>query len=170
MATYARSFSNNVPGKIALKRFNQWDQIDYMVAGSGTSIIPGALIEMYKDTDNVLKWRPHSSATAMPQMFVALDFPEMGQSVGSATSVDTAYVPGDIVHAWGMPSAAGFWGFVASGQTVNVGDPLQSAGDGTGALKAATSTTASAGVYRFISEETIGAVTVLTRCKARRIA
>jgi len=168
MATYSRSFSTNTPNKIALKRFNQWDQIDYMVAGSGTSIIPGHLIEMYKDTDNVLKWRPNSSATAMPQMAVALDFPEMGQTVGSATSVDTPYTPGDIVHAWGMPSFAGFWGLVASGQTVNNGDPLQSAGDGT--LKIATSTAASAGVYRFISEETIGAVTVLTRCKARRIA
>jgi len=168
MATFTRSFSSSTPNKIALKRFNQWDQIDYMVAGSGTSIIPGHLIEMYKDTDNVLKWRPHASATVVPQMFVALDFPEMGQVVGNATTVDTPYVPGDIVHAWGMPSAGGWWGLVASGQTVNVGDALQSAGDGT--LKIATSTAASAGVYCAIAEETIGAVTALTRCKARRVA
>lgn len=168
MPTYTRSFATSTPNKIALKRFNQWDQIDYMVAGSGTSIIPGHLIEMYKDTDNVLKWRPHSSSTAIPQMFVALDFPEMGQSVGSATSVDSAYVPGDIVHAWGMPLGAGFWGLVASGQTINVGDALQSAGDGT--LKAATASTADANVAHFIAEETIGTVTTLTRCKARRIA
>lgn len=166
MATYTRSFSTPIPNKIALKRFNQWDQIDYMVAGTGTSIVPGHLIEMYSDTG--LKWRSNSSATVVPQMFVALDFPEQAQVVGSATTVDTPYAPGDIVHAWGMPLAAAWWGLVASGQTINEGDPLQSAGDGT--LKAATSTAASAGVYRFIAEETIGAVTVLTRCKARRIA
>jgi len=168
MATYSRSLTVNTPNKIALKRFDQWDQVDYMVAGSGTSIIPGHLIEMYKDTDNVLKWRPNSSATAVPQMFVALDFPEMGQTVGNATTVDTPYVPGDTVHAWGMPLGGGWWGLVGSGQTINVGDPLQAAGDGT--LKAATSTAASAGVARFIAEETIGAVTTLSRCKARRIA
>lgn len=168
MATYSRSFSNSTPNKIALKRFNQWDQIDYMVAGSGTSIIPGHLIEMYKDTDNVLKWRPESSATTIAQCFVALDFPEMGQTVGSATTVDSVYTPGDIVHAWGMPLAAGWWGLVASGQTINVGDMLQKAGDGT--LKAATASTAAANVAHFIAEETIGAVTVLTRCKARRVA
>lgn len=168
MATFSRSLTVNTPNKIALKRFNQWDQIDYMIAGSGTSIIPGHKIEMYKDTDNVLKWRPNSSATAVPQPFVALDFPEMGGAVSGGVSVDTPYVPGDTVHAWGMPVGAGWWALVASGQTINVGDPLQDAGDG--ALKIATSTAASAGVYRYISEETIGAVTTLTRCKARRIA
>lgn len=168
MPTYSRSLTVNTPNKIALKRFNQWDQIDYMIAGSGTSIIPGHLIEMYKDTDNVLKWRPESSSTSMAQMFVALDFPEMGGAISGGVSVDTPYVPGDTVHAWGMPLGAGWWGLVASGQTINVGDMLQKAGDGT--LKAATASTAAANVAHFIAEETIGAVTALTRCKARRIA
>lgn len=169
MATYTRSFSNPIPNKIALKRFRIEDQIDYMKAATGTSIIPGHLIEpVWDSTLGELAWQPNSSATNICPKFVALDFPEQGQVVGNATTVDTPYTPGDIVHAWGMPLGAEWWGLVPSGQVItNPATALQSNGDGT--CKVATAVTAAANVAHFISSEGIGTPTVLTRCKIRRV-
>lgn len=130
------------------------------------TIKPGFLVELVNDSGTP-KWQPHSSATSQCPMFVALEDSIFGgdQLAASAAtnrgSVDYLYAAGEIVPVWALRTGFKFWGLIPSGQNVTVGDALQSNGDGK--LKAATASTAAAGVYRFQAIETTGAVTVDTR-------
>jgi hypothetical protein len=99
-------------------------------------------------------------------MFVALEDgiwggDQISPSVGNRGGVDNFYNAGSIVPVWVLRNGFKFWAIIGSGQNVNIADPLQSAGGGK--LKAATATTAAAGVYRFQALESPGAVTVDTR-------
>jgi len=138
--------------------------IDDKAAYTAT-IKPGMLVEMVNDAGTA-KWQPHSSAAGQPPMFVALEDAIWGadyisSTVGNRGSVDTLYAAGQIVPVAALRTGNKFWGLIPSGQNVNVGDALQSNGDGK--LKAATASTAAAGVYRFQALESPGAVTVDTR-------
>lgn len=125
----------------------------------GVTTTPGMLVELYKDTDNALKWRPHATATNVQSKFIALNQPEQNRGV------DSAYVVGELAEVWSTEAGDMFWGLVPSGQNITAGDNLQSNGDGR--LKAATASTAAAGVARYQALETIGAVTADTRLRVQ---
>jgi hypothetical protein len=154
-----------VPNKIPIRGFEPEECTNDLATGAGTSVIPGHLVELYKDSTNVLAWRSNSSATNLPSMSVAL---EHGAQRIDNTTLSTPYVAGDNVSVWWLEPGKMFWGWIPSGQTINIGDPLQSNGDG--GLKGATSQAASAGLARFVAGETLGVVTVAKHCKVWVVA
>lgn len=127
------------------------------------TIKPGFLVELVNDS-GALKWQPHATSTEQCPMFVALENSIFGGDQLAATNrggVDYLYAAGEIVPVWALRTGFKFWAIIGSGQNVTAGDPMQSAGGGK--LKAATATTAAAGVYRLQALETTGAVLVDTR-------
>lgn len=149
-----------VPNKIAIRGFEPDDCTNDLPTGAGTAVVPGHLVELYKDSNSVLSWRSNSSATNVPSMSVALE--HGAQRIDNAT-INSPYSAGDNISVWWVEAGNVFWGWIGSGSTVNKGDSLQSNGDGS--LKLATSQAASVAVAKFVAGETIGVVTVLTRCK-----
>jgi hypothetical protein len=120
-------------------------------------ITPGFLVEKHLSS-SVLKIRPNSSDVNMPTMAVAIERTELNKGI------DDNYAVGDQVKfAWLHPGSE-FQGIVPSGSNIAVDDHLQSNGDGK--LKAATASTAAAGVARFQAVTSSGgAVTKDTRLR-----
>lgn len=113
-------------------------------------ITPGMLLELHDDS-GVPAWGVHDSADDPISPTVALERLHMNKGV------DDTYAVGDLVYAAALKTGSKFWGIVASGANINIGDRLQSAGNGK--LKAAAS-----GSVRFVSwTDTGGAVTEDTR-------
>lgn len=129
--------------------------VNDIVAGVA-GIIPGMLIETFNE-GGATKWRPHSSATIVGSVAVALEDLMMGKGV------DDAYGDGDLIPAAILRHGSTFWGLLPSGQDIDNQDYLQSNGDGY--LKEATANTADAGVARFKAHDQLGAITVATRCR-----
>jgi hypothetical protein len=123
---------------------------------AGVEIIPGMLIETYKDGDAV-KWRPCSSATNVLTPAIAVENLMMNKGV------DDPYAIQDLVLAGILRHGSMWWGLLPSGQDIANQDLLQSNGDGR--LKEATSAAAGDGVARFKSHDNIGAITADTRCR-----
>lgn len=123
--------------------------------GSAT-ITPGMLIEQHSDAGK-LKWRPNSSATNVVTPVVALE-----KSLHNKT-VDDTYAAGELILAYHLRKGSTWWALLPSGQNITTGDYLQSNGDGM--LKEATSVTAGDNVAQFQALETLGAITVTTRCR-----
>lgn len=115
------------------------------------SITPGMLLELHDDS-GVAAYGVHDSADD-PVVPVTVALEDIPHNNG----VDDAYADGDLVYAAVLHPGSLFWGIVPSGQNINIGDRLQSNGDGK--LKAAAS-----GDVRFVSHtDTGGAVTEDTR-------
>lgn len=127
---------------------------------AGEAIIPGQLIELYSDS-GVLRWRLHNAAANVPPNFVALE------SLMTNRTVDDAYAREDILTAASHTKGGQFWGLVRSGETINAGHRLQSAGNGY--LKLATADTAAAGVGVFRAMDSPGVVTADTRVRVERL-
>jgi hypothetical protein len=127
---------------------------------AGEAITPGHLIEMYLD-GSTTKWRKNASATEIAAHAVALEQIEFNKTI------DDDYVAGDLVRAGFLGVGAVFYPLIASGQDIVKCELLQSAGDGT--MKAATATTADAGLGEFQALDGPGAVTALTRLRVQVI-
>jgi hypothetical protein len=116
------------------------------------AITPGMLLELHDD-GGTPAWGVHDVADDPCPVVVALEQVFLNQGV------DDNYADGDLVYAGALRPGSMFWGIVASGANINIGDRLQSAGNGK--LKAAAS-----GDIRFVSHtDTGGAVTEDTRVK-----
>jgi len=118
------------------------------------AITPGHLIQF-----NSSQWRKHADAAKNAQPTFALERDEMGKDI------DTAYAANDYVKAGFFHTGDKVNALIASGQDLNPGDALESAGDGTLralATDAATDDTQRTSVVAY-SAEVSGAVTVLTR-------
>lgn len=70
-------------------------------------------------------WQKHAAAEALAQPSFALEAPEMNKSV------DDAYATDDLLWVGVGSPGSSFWAWLASGENVEKGDPLESAGDGT---------------------------------------
>jgi len=110
------------------------------------AITPGHLIERLS-TNEV---RKHATAAGNTARMFALEREEMGQGV------EVDYAIGDKVKAGTFPPGTRVAAYLASGQNVNIGDKLESAGNGTLRILAA-------GVALATSCEDTGALTVATR-------
>lgn len=127
---------------------------------AGAVITPGMVIETYDD-NGVTKWRPHSTAAGVQSRAVALEQLMLNKGV------DDNYAINDLVQAGILLAGSMFWGLIPSGQNISNQDYLQSNGDGY--LKEATSSAAGDGVAAYKAHDTLGAVTVPTRCRVEVI-
>lgn len=125
------------------------------------AMTPGHLVE-YFDDGGATKIRKNSSATAVCPRCVIAEKDYMNKGI------DDAYTAGDSTPrvVWLQPGCV-WYGLIASGQNIQNGELLQSAGDGT--LKVATAATAAANVACFQSLTNAGNVTVLTRIRVQVI-
>lgn len=120
------------------------------------AITPGMLIEV--DTG---QWRRHATAAGNAAPVFALERDELGEEIGDAYDIDDEVKAG-FFHAGQRVNA-----LIASGENLNIGDFLESAGDGTVralATDAATDDTQREAVVG-MSAEASGAVLVQTRHK-----
>lgn len=105
---------------------------------AGEAITPGMLIERYNSSGTGL-WRKHTTA-AGPCHAVAteLSMINAGLSVAGAVAlaIDQAYAANDLLEAAIVGPGDTFLGIIPSGQTIVIGDKLESAG--TGKLRAYT--------------------------------
>lgn len=116
-------------------------------------ITPGHLIER-DNVGGVIRWKLATTDIA-GENTVALDQPELNKGV------DDTYAVGDLVKAAALRKGETAWMFIASGQNIDAGDLLGSAGGGT--LKSGAT------VARFIALENKPTVTVLTRIRVAAI-
>lgn len=122
------------------------------LAGSGV-ITPGHLVERFNSA-GVIRWRVATTDIA-GEPAVATDQTMVNKGV------DDNYASGDLLEVSILHKGATAWMFIASGQNVNAGDLLGSAGGGT--LKTGAT------VARFIASENKPTVTVLTRIRVEAI-
>ena len=116
------------------------------------AITPGMLLELH-DNSGARAWGVHDAADDPCPAVVALDQPMMN------LGIDDAYAASDLVLAGALRPGSMFYGIIPSGQDIDIGERLQSNGDGK--LKAAAS-----GDVRFVSHtDTGGAVTEDTRIR-----
>lgn len=126
------------------------------------AITPGHLIEpVPAQASDALTYRKNASASEILVLCVALEQSHLN------LGVDDAYASGDLVTACYLKTGDIFWGLLPSGQNIQVGEYLQSNGDGT--LKSASATTAAANVAKLQSLDNLGAVTSLTRVRVQVI-
>lgn len=116
------------------------------------AITPGMLLELHNNA-GARAWGVHDAADDPVPLAVALDQPYLN------LGVDDVIAAGDLVLAGILRPGSMFWGLVPSGQDIDIGERLQSNGDGM--LKSAAS-----GDVRFVSHtDTGGAVNVATRIR-----
>lgn len=121
-----------------------------------TGALPGHFVEMFVSGGKPA-WRKVSSAVNVPSKHILLE-----QDIYART-LDTPYNSGEPGIVAALDVADTVWAIVPSGQDITACDLLQQNGDGT--LKEATAATAAANVAHYQSLETVGAVTVATRCR-----
>lgn len=149
------------PHKVLLSRQPDSDGDVDALYPLGVAATPGMLAEYYLNS-GVFSVRPHSSATLIPTLAIFLP-----QTIHNK-SIDDVIPIGDFPTVEFLEPGDVFFGIIPSGQNIAMGDYLQSNGDGK--LKAATATTAAAGVARFqCVDVSPGAVTADTRVRTRVI-
>lgn len=126
---------------------------------ASAAITPGHLIELF-DVSGVGEWRKHGTAAANTAKAFALERDELGKEI------TVAYATNDKVKAGFFAPGMMVNALIASGQNLNVGDFLESAGNGT--LRALTTDSATDDTQRVsvVAQsmvDTGGAVTVETR-------
>jgi hypothetical protein len=122
------------------------------LAASAT-ITPGHLVERFNNA-GVIRWRVATADIAGPPA-VATEQAMLNKGV------DDTYAVGDLMEVSILEKGGTAWMFIASGQTVNAGTLLGSAGDGT--LKTGAT------VARFTAIENKGAVVALTRIRVEAL-
>jgi hypothetical protein len=123
---------------------------------AGAELTPGMVIETFNDGGE-LKWRPHSAAANMRSTAVCLERTMLNHTI------DDVVPAGDLVESAYFSPGIKFLAMIPSGADIDVGDLLQSNGDGL--LKEATDNTAAANVAWFRALDGPGAVTVRTRIR-----
>lgn len=131
-----------------ITKLNEW-----ILGVAGT---PGMLLEFYTD-GTVKKLRPHSSADEVQTAIILLE-----KLIHNKGIADT-YAIGELAYAAHFHPGSLFYGIAVSGQNIQAGEYLQSSGDGK--LKVASATTATAGLAKFQSEDTLGLISVDTRIR-----
>lgn len=122
------------------------------LAGAAT-ITPGHLVER-DNVGGVIRWKL-ASADIAGEPAVATDQSMLNKGV------DDNYAAGDLVEVSVLHKGASAWMLIASGQNIDAGDLLGSAGGGT--LKSGAT------VARFIALENKPTVTVTTRIRVSAI-
>lgn len=123
-----------------------------------TGALPGHFVELFFDSGSSrLAWRKVSSAVNVPSKHILLE-----ESYRNNT-LSTPYTSGTPAMVAVLDAGMTVWALVPSGQNITAGDALQQNGDGN--LKEASAVTAAANVWHYSAMETLGAVTVLTRCR-----
>ena len=129
-----------------------------------TGALPGMFVETFVTSVAVPEWpigtlayRKVSSATTNQSKHILLE--EDYRNHG----VDDAYLSGSPALVAVLEAGMTVWAIIPSGQDITKGDLLQQNGDGT--LKEATGNTAAANVAHYMALETLGAITVATRCR-----
>jgi len=120
-------------------------------SASEADIKPGMLIEPVPSGDDVGKWQKHATAGGNSARIFAGDRLEMGNDI------DTVYEINDRVKVLYFGQTQKVNALVGSGQNLVKGDMMESAGNGL--LQKLTT-----GVPLGQCDETLGAVTVLSRC------
>ena len=96
---------------------------------AGAAITPGELLDIDGSGDLI----PHGVAGDNAQRLIALEDPDREAPSGTE-SIDHDYESGDTVRYIRARNGGQFYMFLADGQNVSEGDPLES--DGAGALQA----------------------------------
>lgn len=114
------------PNTIFLGSSHDADPVLENTIAVSEAVTPGHLVERFNN-GGVHRWRKHTNVTAdsgTPPA-VALEQAMLNQGV------DDAYAANDLALVSIGYKGCAYWMFVASGQTIVFGDPLESAGDGT---------------------------------------
>lgn len=90
------------------------------------AITPGHLVERFNNA-GVIRWRKATSDTADKGFPVAVATEHAMANKG----VDDAYAANDLLEVSVLKPGATAWMFIASGQNIAAGDPLESAANGT---------------------------------------
>lgn len=117
---------------------------------------PGMHVELFNNS-GVLSWRPHSSATAMLPPYILLE------QIAN-TGIEDAYPSGSEALVGVLRNGQEYYPTLPSGQDITMGDYLRSNGDGL--LAEAADADATDNVAKAQALETLGVITVATRCRA----
>jgi len=143
------SITRNNPNTI----FLGGDRTQVNDLAASATIKPGHLVERFNSA-GVIRWRVATADVAGPPA-VATDAAMLNKGV------DDTYAANDLMEVSVLHKGTTAWMLIASGQTVNAGTLLGSAGDGT--LKTGAT------VARFTAIENAGAVTTLTRVRVEAL-
>lgn len=121
-----------------------------------TGALPGHFVEMFVSGGKPA-WRKVSSASNMPSKHILLEEDYRNNTLS------TPYTSGTPAMVAVLEGGMTVWALIPSGENITACDYLQQNGDGN--LKEATAITAAANVAHYQSLETLGALTVLTRCR-----
>lgn len=103
--------------------------VEEYLADTGSSIVPGDLLER----DNATEVSEHSSAGGVTPALIALP------NIANGGTIDDAYAVGETVRCGYLRTGVQAYGRVAAAATaIPLGAALQSAGDGTVALRTST--------------------------------
>lgn len=130
------------------------DRVQIGDLAASETIRPGHLVDRFNNA-GIHRWRKHATASIAVAKAVATEQAMLNQGV------DDDYAAGDLMEVSILSPGASAWMFIASGQTIVVGNKLESAGDGT--LKIF-----SAGVVLFSALESKTA-TALTRIRVEAV-
>ena len=117
------------------------------------AITPGHLVEKFNN-GGIIRWRKNTNTTADKDSQRAVAQEHSMANKGP----DDAYAANDLVEVGVGHNGSQWWMFIASGQDIAAGDPLESAGNGT--LRAW-----STGPTLFFADENKPSVTTQTRIR-----
>ncbi len=117
---------------------------------------PGMHVELFNNS-GVLSWRLHSSATAMTPPYILIE------PIDNKT-FEEAYTSGSEALVGVLRNGQEYYPIVPSGESITMGDYLRS--NGAGLVVEAADADATDNVAKIQALETIGVITVATRCRA----
>lgn len=121
-----------------------------------TGALPGHFVEMFVSGGKPA-WRKVSTSTGLPSKHILLEEPYRNNTLS------TPYTSGTPAMVAVLECGHTVWALIPSGENITATDHLQQ--DGLGNLKEASIITAAANVAHYQAMETLGAITVLTRCR-----
>lgn len=143
------SITRNNPNTIFLGGAGDVNEIGDIACAA--VIKPGHLVQI-DNVGGIIRWKVAAADIVGPQT-VALDQPELNKGV------DDTYAVGDLARVVALKPGQTAWMLIASGQNVEAGDLLGSAGDGT--LKTGAT------ISLFTALENKPTVTTLTRIRVQ---
>lgn len=146
--------TKNAPHTVVLTGRQTMDVIPGRpIVGEGCK--PGMHVEQYNNS-GVLSWRLHSSATAMLPPYILLE------QIANKT-IEEAYENGSEALVGVLSNGQEYYPLVPSGENITMGDYFRS--NGAGLLVEAADADATDNVAKAQALETLGAITVETRCR-----
>lgn len=127
------------------------------VPAGEADIKPGMHVEQFSDS-GVLSWRKHSSTTKMLPPYIAIEHIDN-------KGIDDAYDLGSECLVGTLENGMTYYPLVPSGQDITTGDYLGS--NGAGLVVETADADATDNVAKAQALETLGAITVETRCRTQ---